>query len=87
MTKTLDAIFDGKVLRPAEPLDLAPDTRVRITIEPADELRDDNVNASDETPYPLTLILNEAADMGIPDLATNHHSYAHGGLKDHGDDA
>ncbi len=33
MTKTLDAVFDGKVLLPDEPLDLAPDTRVRITIE------------------------------------------------------
>ncbi len=36
MTRTLDAIFDSKVLRPDEPLDIAPDTRVRITIEPAD---------------------------------------------------
>jgi predicted DNA-binding antitoxin AbrB/MazE fold protein len=33
MSKTLEAIFDGEVLRPAEPLELAPDTRVRITIE------------------------------------------------------
>ena len=37
MTKTLEAVFDGEVFRPDEPLDLAPDTRVRITIETANE--------------------------------------------------
>ena len=33
MTKTLHALYDGKVLRPEEPLDLKPNIRVRITIE------------------------------------------------------
>ncbi len=33
MTKTLDAVYDGKVFRPEEPLDLEPNIRVRITIE------------------------------------------------------
>ena len=33
MTRTVIAIFDGEVLRPDEPLDLEPNTRVRITIE------------------------------------------------------
>ena len=32
MTKTLQAVYDGHVLRPDEPLELAPDTRVHITI-------------------------------------------------------
>ena len=35
MTQTLDAIFDGSVFRPDEPIELEPNTRVRITIEPA----------------------------------------------------
>jgi len=35
MTKTIDAVFDGKTLRPDEPLELAPNTRVRVTIETA----------------------------------------------------
>jgi hypothetical protein len=45
MTKTFDAIFDGKVLRPENPLDVAPNTRVRVTIEttetgqPSEDLR------------------------------------------------
>lgn len=33
MTKTLEAVFDGTVLRPDEPLDLEANTRVRITVE------------------------------------------------------
>ena len=33
MSKTIGAIYDGHVLRPEEPLDLRPNTRVRITID------------------------------------------------------
>ncbi len=33
MTKTLHALYDGKVLRPEEPLNLRPNIRVRITVE------------------------------------------------------
>ena len=33
MTKTLEATYDGEVLRPDEPLELEPQTRVQITIE------------------------------------------------------
>lgn len=33
MSKTIEAIYDGEVLRPEEPLELQPNTRVRITIE------------------------------------------------------
>ena len=33
MTKTLDAVYDGRFLLPEEPLDLLPNTRVRITVE------------------------------------------------------
>jgi hypothetical protein len=33
MSQTFDAIYDGSVFRPAEPLELQPNTRVRVTIE------------------------------------------------------
>jgi predicted DNA-binding antitoxin AbrB/MazE fold protein len=33
MTKTLEAVYDGQVLRPVERLDLKPNTRLRITVE------------------------------------------------------
>ena len=36
MSKTLEAIFDGEVLRPDEPIELEPNTRVRLTIESVD---------------------------------------------------
>jgi hypothetical protein len=34
MSQTLDATFDGSVFRPDQPIELEPNTRVRITIEP-----------------------------------------------------
>ena len=39
MTKTLEATFDGAVLRPDEPVELQPNTRVRIvvTVKPTAE--------------------------------------------------
>lgn len=33
MSQIIQATFDGQVLRPEEPLELAPNTRVLITIE------------------------------------------------------
>ncbi len=39
MTKTLEAIFDGAVFRPDEPVELQPNTRVQIvvTVKPTPE--------------------------------------------------
>jgi hypothetical protein len=41
MVQTVEALFDGTVLRPDTPLPLAANTRVRVTIEtlPAEEQR------------------------------------------------
>ena len=33
MSKTIEAVYDGEVLRPDEPLELQPNTRVRLTID------------------------------------------------------
>lgn len=33
MSLTLEAVYDGEVLRPVQPLDLEPNTRLRITVE------------------------------------------------------
>ena len=33
MSQTLEAVFDGKVIRPDEPIALEPNTRVRVIIE------------------------------------------------------
>ncbi len=74
MTKTLEAVFDGKVFLPDEPLELAPDTRVRITIEATVEREE---IARNSLPYPLDSILAGATDMGVTDLASRHDYYAH----------
>src|SRR5437763_10110045 len=42
MSQTLEATFDGEVLRPDEPIELEPNTRVRITIEPTSEAADES---------------------------------------------
>jgi predicted DNA-binding antitoxin AbrB/MazE fold protein len=36
--RTVEAVFDGEVLRPKEPVHLEPNTPVRITIEPLTQL-------------------------------------------------
>jgi hypothetical protein len=76
MSKTLEAIFDGEVLRPEDKSGLEPNTRYRITIEKAE-----HADASDETAYPLTALLELATDMGTSDLATRHDLFAHGELE------
>ena len=35
MTKTIDVVFDGEVLRPEGPVDLKPHARYRVTVEEA----------------------------------------------------
>jgi predicted DNA-binding antitoxin AbrB/MazE fold protein len=47
MTKTLEATYDGEVLRPDEPLELAPQTRVQITIETIDESKESSQSFQD----------------------------------------
>ena len=37
MTRTLNAMYDGKVFHPDEPIELKPNTRVRVTIETVNE--------------------------------------------------
>lgn len=37
MTRTLAAVYDGKVFLPEEPLDLQPNTRVHLTVETGSE--------------------------------------------------
>ena len=76
MTKTLRAIFDGNVLRPEGAVDLQPNTWYVVTIE-----REEGEKATEET-YPLAQILTFATDMGVTDLSTHHHWYAHGGPED-----
>ena len=71
MSKTLEAVFDGEVLRPDEPIELEPNTRVRITIEPAEEPRAKS-NSFLRTARSLNL-------QGPPDWSARLDDYLYGG--------
>jgi hypothetical protein len=67
----MEAVFDGEVLRPADPLALEPNTRVRITIETFEPVAGETVSFLDTA---RSLDLN-----GPPDWAGNIDAYLYGG--------
>ena len=71
MIKTIEAIFDGKVLRPDDPLTLKPNTRVRITIE--------TVEQATEKPESFLQTARSLNIEGSPDWAKNIEYYLYGG--------
>ncbi|HEX8845257.1 MAG TPA: antitoxin family protein [Pyrinomonadaceae bacterium] len=77
MSQTLEAIYDGEVLRPDEPLDLEPNTRVRVTIEPA--------RASEKKGKSFLQIARSLKLEGPPDWSERLDDYLYG-LKDRSDD-
>lgn len=74
MTQTLEAVFDGKVLCPQEPLELEPNTRVRIVIESLTQDGKEPVSFLDAA---MSLNLN-----GPPDWSQNVDKYLYGELHD-----
>ncbi len=72
MARTVIAVFDGEVFRPAEPLDLAPDTQNRLTIE------EEAPTPADGEP-PLMKYVRLAQDLDLPsDFAEQHDHYLYG---------
>jgi len=69
MTKTIEALFDGVALRPDEPLDLPPNTRVRVTIESA---------TTPVTPGSFLRTARALALSGPRDWSTNLEAYLYG---------
>jgi predicted DNA-binding antitoxin AbrB/MazE fold protein len=71
MVKTIEAVFDGNVLRPEGPLALEPNTRVRITIE-----------TMEPSPRKVKSFLDTARSLNVdapPDWAVNIAAYLHDG--------
>jgi hypothetical protein len=69
MTKSIEAVFDGVALRPDEPLELPPNTRVRLTIE------------SLPAPGEAGSFLRTARGLGLtgpPDWSSNLETYLYG---------
>ena len=75
MSKTIEAIFDGKVFRPKDALTLDPNTRVRITIEPVQPATKGAVSFLDTA---ISLKLD-----GPNDWAVNIDTYLYGGENQH----
>jgi hypothetical protein len=70
MTQTVEALYDGSVLRPEKELKLEPNTRVRITVEvlPATQVNPQS-------------FLRTARDLGLSgpaDWSANLDSYLYG---------
>jgi|GEM_PF-322074 len=82
MANIIEATFDGKVLHPDEPLELAPNTRVRIAIEEV-------LPAGDDVPSFLEVARSLRIE-GPPDWSANLDKYLYGhftdGLNEHEDE-
>lgn len=72
MTQTLEAVYDGLVLKPDQPLEVEPNTRVRLILETLPE--------QDETSF-----LDTAMSLnlqGPPDWSCNLDKYLYGEQQD-----
>lgn len=70
MSQTIEAIFDGSVLRPVEPLDIEPNTRVTVHIETPEREEGES--------YAFLSALREAKLEGPPDWSEHHEDYLYG---------
>ena len=77
MTKTLEAVFDGEVLRPDEPLEIDPNTRVRITLEVEGEEEEEKPKGE---PYSSLLLAASLKLQGPSDFSERIEDYLHGGF-------
>ena len=69
MTQTVDATFDGVVLRPETALALEPNTRVRLTVE---------VLPADSAPPSFLRTARGLGLSGPPDWSANLDGYLYG---------
>jgi len=78
MSHRVHAVYDGKVLRLEDDLDLEPNTRYLLIVEKDEP----NGEISRDAPYPLSVLRSLATDMKISDLAERHDQHAHKKLED-----
>jgi predicted DNA-binding antitoxin AbrB/MazE fold protein len=75
MTKAIEALFDGTVFRPTEPIPLEPNTRVWIVVETAPSI------AEQETSF---LRIARSLNLeGPADWSANFEDYLYGGELPH----
>ena len=73
MSQTLDATFDGNVFRPDQPIELEPNTRVRITIEPSP--------TSGQSSESFLRVARSLNLDGPPDWSSRLDDYLYGGTE------
>lgn len=71
MPRTIDAVFDGNVFRPSEPIALKPNTRVKIILDPTEEEEEEAPKSFLQTARALNL-------EGPEDWARNIDEYLYG---------
>jgi predicted DNA-binding antitoxin AbrB/MazE fold protein len=71
MSQTFDATFDGSVFRPDQPIELEPNTRVRITVEPATK--------SEKRPESFLRVTRSLNLDGPSDWSSRLDDYLYGG--------
>ncbi len=70
MEKTVDATFDGEVVRLEIPINLAPNTKVKVLFEDSD---------SSEEPYHFLRMARSLKLRGPSDFSENLDEYLYGG--------
>lgn len=70
MTQTIEAIFDGNVFRPDKPVELEPNTRVRITVESGSETK--------HAPESFLQVARSLNLSGPPDWSSRLDDYLYG---------
>lgn len=70
MVKTVEAVYDGKVFQPDQPIDLEPNTRVRIIVE--------TILSEGEEKVSFLRTARSLKLEGPPDWAANLDDYLYG---------
>ncbi|MEP6774662.1 MAG: antitoxin family protein [Chloroflexota bacterium] len=78
MTKTIVAVYDGDVFRPVDPLDLEPNVKYQVTIEPMDHEQKVGDAAAWRTLATLSGTIDAPADW-----SSEHDHYIYGTPKRH----
>ncbi len=71
MNKTIEAVFDGTVFHPTEPIALEPNVRVRITVE--------ELPPSEKKQVSFLEVARSLNLDGPPDWSENLDKYLYGG--------
>jgi hypothetical protein len=78
MTKTIVAVYDGDVFRPVDPLDLEPNVKYQVPIEPMDY--EQTVGEADA----WRTLANQSGTVDAPaDWSSEHDHYIYGTPKRH----